>query len=160
MANESVVVRRGEGKAFWMVGTLLELKITREQSNGRFTVGEISIPPGSLGAPPHKHASGEVLYVLEGTIRHHLGERTTDLEPGSVVHISGATWEYFENSGTRPARVLIVWTDPNIEQFFAEAAEPARALQIPAPAGPPSPEEFERLITIGRKHGLEIRPPA
>jgi quercetin dioxygenase-like cupin family protein len=160
MADESVVVKRGEGKALWMVGTLLELKVTREQSNGRFTVGEISIPPGSLGAPPHKHSSGEVLYVIEGMIRHHLGERTMDLQPGSLVHIAGGTWEYFENPGSRPARVLIVWTDPNIERFFAAAAEPAPAHQLPEPAGPPSAEEFERLVTLGQQHGLEIRPVA
>lgn len=69
MATQSVVVKRGEGKAFWMVGTLLELKVTGEHTDGKLTVGEITVPAGGLGAPPHKHSSDEVLYVLEGSGR-------------------------------------------------------------------------------------------
>ncbi len=74
--------------------------------------------------------------------------------------MAGGTWEYFENPGNGPARVLIVWTDPDIEAFFAEAAEPAPRHELPPPAGPPSPEDFERLAQVGRKYGLELRPPA
>ncbi len=76
-----------------------------------------------------------------------------------MVHVAGGTWEYFENPGDDPARVLIVWTDPDIEAFFEEAAERAPRHELPPPAGPPSPEAFEHMAQIGRKYGLELRAP-
>jgi hypothetical protein len=52
-------------------------------------------------------------------------------------------------TGDRPARVLLLFSRPGFESFFAEGGAP---LDQP-PAGPPDPEQFQRLV---RKYDMEL----
>jgi quercetin dioxygenase-like cupin family protein len=116
---------------------------------------EMTIPAG-MGPPPHTHPGTESVYVLEGTVRYHIGDETIEGGPGSFFHIPEGVVENFEP--TSDVRVLVLYTPGGIDQFFAEAGEPAERREVPpAPAEPP---DIERLIAIGEKHGMQIRPPA
>jgi len=159
MANEAVFAKKGEGTAYWVVGTLMELKATHDQTNGKFTVAEFTIAPGAPGAPLHRHSSAEALYVLEGQLEFQIGDRKMELGPGSFVHVPSGAWEFYRNIGKTPARILTVWTDPNLHKFFAEAFERAPKRELPPPGAPPTPEEFERLAAAARPYGLELKPP-
>jgi quercetin dioxygenase-like cupin family protein len=159
MANETVITKQGEGTALNSVGALMVLKATHAQTNGKFTVAEMSLGPRALGAPPHRHVSNEGVYVLEGTIRHHLGDRTVELGAGSFIHIAAGTWEYFENATDGPCRLLAFWTDPDIHEFMLEAFPPLSEHVVPPPGPPPTPEQFAHIEAAAAKHGLEIKPP-
>jgi quercetin dioxygenase-like cupin family protein len=155
MAGESVVRKPGEGQAFWMLGGLYEVKAASAETGGTLTAMEMTIPAG-MGPPPHTHPGTESVYVLEGTVRGHIGDETIEGGPGSFFHIPEGVVENFEP--TSDVRVLVLYTPGGIDQFFAEAGEPAERREVPpAPAEPP---DIERLIAIGEKHGMQIRPPA
>jgi hypothetical protein len=51
--------------------------------------------------------------------------------------------------GEQPARVLLLFSRPGFESFFAEGGTP---LDQP-PAGPPDPEQFQGLV---RKYDMEL----
>jgi quercetin dioxygenase-like cupin family protein len=154
MAGESVVRNPGEGTAFWMLGGLYEVKASSSETGGEMTVIEMTMP-GGIGPPPHTHPGTESVYVLEGTLRYHIGDDTFEGGPGSFFHIPNGVMENFEP--ITDCRLLVVYTPGGIEQFFAEAGEPAERREVPPALT--EPPDIERLIAIGRKYGMEIRPP-
>ena len=154
MAGESVVRTAGEGKAFWMLGGLYEVKASSAETDGEMTVMQMTMP-GGVGPPPHTHPGTETVYVVDGTLRYHIGDETYEGGPGSLFHIPAGVVENFEP--ITDCRVLVVYTPGGIEKFFAEAGEPALSYELPpAPTGPP---DVERLAAIGAKYGMQILPP-
>jgi quercetin dioxygenase-like cupin family protein len=154
MADKTVVRNEGEGKAFWMLDSLYEVKVAGDETNGALTVMEMTMPPG-MGPPPHTHPGGETVYVLEGRLRYHIGDETVEAGPGSFFYIPEGTWENFEPIDT--ARVLVIYTPGGIDKFFAEVGEPAQAHELPPPSE--SPPDIERIVAIGARHGLQMKPP-
>jgi len=148
---ENVVVRPREGKAYWMIGGLYELKASAAQTGGEMVVFEMTLPPGpTICAPPHAHSGGEAVYVLEGKLRWHIGDETRDVGAGSFLYFKKGEWEWFENPTSTPARVLIVYGGRGMDEFFAEAAQPAARRELPPP--PDGPPDMDRLMAIGKKH--------
>lgn len=155
MASGSVVRKPGEGKAFWMLGGLYELKAASPETEGSMTVMEMTLPAGA-GPPPHTHPGSESVYVLEGTLRYHIDGEVFEGGPGSFFHIPAGVMENFEP--VTDIRILVTYAPGGIEEFFAEAGEPAERREVPPP--PTEPPDIERLAAIGERHGMQIRPPA
>ena len=44
--NNAFAFARGEGKAYWFLGSLLEMKATAEDTGGTFGMVELTHPPG------------------------------------------------------------------------------------------------------------------
>jgi quercetin dioxygenase-like cupin family protein len=151
----STVARNsGEGTAYWMLGGLYELKASSDETDGQATIFEMTLPAGA-SPPPHTHPGGETVYVLEGTIRYHIGDDVLEGRPGSCFYVPEGVWENFEP--TSDVRLLVIYTPGGAEAFFAEAAEPAERRELP----PPMTEEpdLERLMAIAEKHGMAMKPP-
>lgn len=156
MAARTVVRKRREGKALWMLGGLYEVKVSGEESGGAVTVMEMTLPPG-MGPPPHTHPGVECVCVLEGSLVYDIAGEKFEGGPGTVFSIPAGTVENFEPTGDKPLRVLVVYTPGGIDRFFEEAGEPAPERVIPpAPSGPP---DIERLSAIASRYGMEIQPP-
>jgi len=74
-----------EGEFVWVVGDLITLKLTSEDTGGAFSLFEGTIPPGG-GPPPHvQHREDESFYVLEGEFEFLVGEDTIPAGAGSCV---------------------------------------------------------------------------
>jgi quercetin dioxygenase-like cupin family protein len=154
MADQVVVRGPGEGNALWMLGGLYEVKAASQETGGGMTAMEFTVPVGA-GPPPHAHDCAEALYVLEGTAQFHVDGRTVDAGPGSFFYFPAGTTETFEP--TSQLRVLVIYGRGGMDEFFAEAGEPAASREIPPPLdGPP---DIDRLAAIGAKYGLELRAP-
>jgi quercetin dioxygenase-like cupin family protein len=155
MAGRTVVRKRDEGQAVWMLGGRYEVKVSAEETDGAMTVMEFWMPAG-MGPPPHTHPGAESVYVLEGRLRYHIDGLQIDAGPGTFFHIPAGTLEFFEP--TEELRVLVTYTPGGIEKFFAEAGEPATGPGLPrAPEGPP---DLERLAGIASRYGMDIQLPA
>jgi quercetin dioxygenase-like cupin family protein len=154
MADTTVVRNAGEGTAYWMLGGLYELKAGADETGGTASIFEFTIPAGA-GPPPHTHPGGEAVYVLEGNVRYHIEDDVYEGGPGSFFYMPEGTWENFEP--TTQVRLLVIYMPGGTEAFFAEAGEPAQKHELPPPLeGPP---DIERLISIGEKHGMAMKPP-
>ena len=61
-------------------------KLYREENDGAFAIGEHSLEPGILAAPPHTHSNeDEISFVLEGEIGVMIGEEVIRAPAGSYV---------------------------------------------------------------------------
>ena len=155
MAGSTVVRQPQEGTAYWMLGGLYAVRVAASETGGEVTIMEMTLPAG-MGPPPHTHPGGESVHVLEGRIRYHIDGESYEGGPGSSFHVPEGTLENFEP--LELTRVLTIYTPGGIEEFFAEAGEPAARWELP-PA-PTEPPDIERLAALGEKYGMRISPPA
>lgn len=64
-----------DGQAYWFTGTLMILKATGEQTEGRFFLLDQTVP-GNYAVPWHvHHHEDEAWYLLEGDVAFYCGER-------------------------------------------------------------------------------------
>jgi mannose-6-phosphate isomerase-like protein (cupin superfamily) len=144
----------GGGESVWVVGDLITLKLTSEDTGGAFSLFEGTIPPG--GGPPHvQHREDESFYVLEGEFEILVGEDTIPAGAGSCVHVPSGTLHMFKNVGTSSSRILGVLTPGRFEKFFLEAGE----LVTEGASAPEGEPDVGRLVEIGQKYGLKTPPP-
>jgi quercetin dioxygenase-like cupin family protein len=118
------------------------------ESGGGFSLVEHPMPPRGLAAPMHRHThEDEYSYVLEGRVGAKLGDEVIFGEPGDLIFKPRNQWHTFWNAGDEPARILEIISPAGFEQFFAEL------IDMPAGAGPPTPEE---RIAVADRYGLEF----
>lgn len=154
---ETIVRKRGEGDAVWMLDSLYAIRASSEETDGAVTIMEMTIPPG-MGPPPHTHPGGESVYVLEGEVRYHIGGETYEGGPGTFFHVPAGVEEHFEPAGDTPVRLLVVYTPGGIEKFFREVGEPAERQELPPRSE--TPPDFERIVRVAAQHGMNITAPA
>lgn len=135
------VIKDGEGEEIrGPVGGPALIKARAETTNGAFTALVNAIAPGQ-GPPLHIHVrEDEMYYVLGGHLRFKIGDQMLDAETGSFVFIPRGTEHCFQNAGSGPARLLVMFAPAGMERFFEEHAK--------LPAGPVDAERY-RLIAHG-----------
>jgi len=147
------------GPAYWGPGDQITFLLTGEQTGGTFFLAEVSVPPGG-GPPPHIHRrEEETFYVQQGTLTVQVGGKSLEASPGDCVYLPRGIMHCFKNTGNVEAKFLVVVTPAGLENFFAEAFQPAADRST----APPLITEamLGRLLMAAAKHGLEIaRPPA
>lgn len=156
MAEKAIVHRSGEGQAYWMLGGLYEVLLSSGETNGAATIMQMTMREG-MGPPPHvHHGVTETVYVADGTISYQLDGKEIDGGPGSLFRIPADTLERFVP--TSNCRVVVTYEPGGrMDEFFAEAGEPAQRRELP-PA-PTSPPDVDKLAKIGSRYGVEMRPP-
>jgi quercetin dioxygenase-like cupin family protein len=119
------------------------IKVRGMHSGGRVAVFDSVVPPGE-GPPLHVHTEAdEVLYVLEGTFRFQIDGELSEAPPDSTIFIPRELPHCFQNVGSSPGRLLIVFAPAGMERFFEltggdpEAFEAAAAEVGMEVVGPP-----------------------
>lgn len=128
-----------------------KLEVAADETESGVALVRHTLPPGTLGAPLHRHArEDELSYVLDGemTVRQ-AGELSTHGAGDAVVKARGV-WHTFWNESDRPLRFLEVIAPGGFASFFEEAA---RAL-----AEEPPGDRMDRLVTVARRYDMEIDP--
>jgi quercetin dioxygenase-like cupin family protein len=144
----------GEGEAYWLIGTLVTIKVAGELTGNALSVTEHQVPVGG-GLPPHiHHVEDEILYVLDGEIAGRCGAQPLRAGQGSTVFLPRGVPHAWRAEGGRPARLLIVTTPAGFERFCAAAGDeaPVRAL----PAGPVESAAMVKLLAVAPQYGLEL----
>jgi mannose-6-phosphate isomerase-like protein (cupin superfamily) len=146
----AVVVRSGEGQTLrWGPEGTIRIIAGASTTDRSFSIIESTDPPGS-GAPLHvHHGEAEGFYILDGTVELTCGAQTVTVYPGDFVYAPKDVPHKFVVAGDKPARMLMLFSRPGFEMFFAEGGSP---LDQP-PAGPPNPDVFRRLV---EKYDMEL----
>jgi mannose-6-phosphate isomerase-like protein (cupin superfamily) len=140
----------------WRLGTDdLTVLATGDQTGGAIFAVEIRMPPG--GGPPvmHRHAPGEVYYVLDGQFTFYVGDpggvvRRITAGSGDVVPLVGMTPHTVRNEGTEDAVAFVVHSPAAVMEGFSRAAV---AL---AEDGPPAMAD---VLALAQRHGVEMLGP-
>jgi quercetin dioxygenase-like cupin family protein len=146
---EAYVVGPGEGVTIQgPAGGPLTFKARGERTQGQLTVFENVIAPGD-GPPLHSHAhESESWYVLEGELRFRLADELYQAGARSFVFVPPGTPHCFQNIGSQPARIMVVFTPSGMERFFDRFADLPQGSD-PGPA----------FASLGRGVGMEVVGP-
>jgi quercetin dioxygenase-like cupin family protein len=140
------VISRGEGRHLDVLGEIITLVVSGEDTNGSFAVLTERSPPGG-GTPFHTHHNeDEALYVLEGEYEILCGEETVRATAGSFVFAPRGIPHRFTNVGSTTGAILAIVSPAGFEGFFEEVS----AL--------PAPTDRSAVAAIATKYELDIHP--
>jgi mannose-6-phosphate isomerase-like protein (cupin superfamily) len=139
------------GQPRWFFGMLAEVKASAADTAGRYTLLEITAPPG-LETPLHVHyGDDEGFYVLEGSVTILVGDETVELTAGQHAFGPRDVPHRFI-VGPDGAHMIWVLAPGGFEDFIDEVSVPAEAPTVP----PPSVVPPENAAEIVRRHGMEL----
>lgn len=144
-----------------MVGDTYTILVSGEQTDSRYTLIDMLIPPGG-GPAPHRHDFEEMCSVLEGEVELTFRNETSVARAGETVNIPANAPHQFQNKADRPARLLCMCAPAGQEAFFAEVGVPVSTRTTPAPKlGEADQKAFmEKAEALAPKYRTELLKPA
>jgi mannose-6-phosphate isomerase-like protein (cupin superfamily) len=143
--------------AYWFYGDLVIVRVSGEETDGRFCLLEFLQPPGEW-TPLHVHRdSDQTQYVLEGELTVHLPGGSLVVAPGECVNTPMAVPHTECVTSAGPARVLDINAPAGFDEFVAASGQPAAEVTLPPTdqAGP----DVERLASLAAEHQIELLGP-
>jgi quercetin dioxygenase-like cupin family protein len=132
---------------------LAKVKAAAFDTGGRYTLVEVTAPPG-LESPLHvHHTEDEGFLVLEGRVTFVVGDETIELTAGDHAMGPREVPHRF-TVGPDGARMLWVLTPGGFEDLIDEASVPAEAPTVPPPSVDPPADVAEIVL----RHGNEMLP--
>lgn len=140
------------GQIVDLLGCTLTFKAVSSITGGAYSLVDCVALPGA-GTPPHiQHNDDEAFLVLDGTFEIVLGDTAAEYTTGDYIFVPRGSVHAFRNTGTAPARMLIVNSPGGLhERFFAESGVPFGS-NAPAPG-------FEEILASAARYGIELLPP-
>lgn len=143
-----------------MVGDTYTILVSGEETNGRYTLIDMLIPPGG-GPAPHRHDFEEMFSVLEGEIELMFRGETFIARTGETVNIPANAPHQFQNKTDRLVRLLCMCTPAGQERFFAEVGVPVVSRTTPAPKLDEAAQKafMEKAEALAPKYRTELLKP-
>jgi quercetin dioxygenase-like cupin family protein len=106
-----------------LVGDTYTITVDGDDTNGRFCVVDMHIPPGG-GPGPHRHDFEETFIVLDGEIEATFRGKKSAVHAGETVNIPANAPHMFHNTSADAARLLCICSPAGQETFFLEVGVP------------------------------------
>ncbi len=159
MDPKLLIMAPNDGERLNVVGDIVTIKATGADTRNSYSLLMINTPPGG-GAPMHYHTrEDEAFFVLEGEYELVMEEKIYPLKPGTFAYVPRETVATYRNAGSTWGRLLVLCAPAGHEEFMRALGQPLAADEVPAPAGPPTPEQAAFLIGTAAKYGVVILPP-
>ena len=135
--------------------------MTGEETNGRFCVIDMHIPPGG-GPPPHRHDFEETFIVLEGEMVATFRGKQIVVRSGDTINIPANAPHQFRNASAEPARLICICSPAGQEKFFMEVGTPVATRTTPAPRLNEKEQAafVENVKILAPKYRTELLPHA
>jgi quercetin dioxygenase-like cupin family protein len=135
----------GEGQTLNILGDTVVVKLSGEETGGRWSIME-DITPAGLGPPVHMHTrEDECFYVLEGEFEFLVAGQKIYPQTGSFVYAPRNVPHTFRNIGQQGGRMLVQVQPAGLEKFFGEID-----------ALPPGPPDMAKILPLFEKYGLQF----
>jgi uncharacterized cupin superfamily protein len=107
-------------KRFSVFGDPVEVVVSSQATNGAFcSIIQTTMPGG--GPPPHVHEREDELFLaLDPGLELFNGKEWLPLQPGTPQYSLRGQLHAFRNSGTAPARILVVATPGSLDEYLEE----------------------------------------
>ena len=106
-----------------LVGDTYTITVSGDDTNGRFCVIDMHIPPGG-GPAPHRHDFEETFILLEGEIEATFRGKKSIVRAGDTVNIPSKAPHRFLNATSKPVRLLCICSPAGQENFFQQVGVP------------------------------------
>src|SRR5215831_17032635 len=139
----------------WFIDGLAHIRVSGEETDGRYAVLEILSPEGDMPPLHVHHEEDEVFHVLDGEVTLFLPGTEVSLSAGETFRApQGVPHTYRVESSS--ARWLVFCAPARFDSFVRAISEPAPAAQLPPRGRPLDPE---LLATEAARHGIELLGP-
>jgi quercetin dioxygenase-like cupin family protein len=140
-----------------LVGDTYTITVTGEETNGRFCLIDMHIPPGG-GPPPHRHDFEETFILLEGEMDATFRGKKSIVRAGDTLHIPANAPHQFHNSSAGPVRMLCICSPAGQEKFFLEVGVPVATRTAPPPKldQKQQAEFIEKVKVLATKYRTEL----
>ncbi len=123
-----------------IAGDTYTVLITGDDTNGRFCLIDMHIPPGG-GPPPHRHDFEESFIMLDGELELTFRAEKLTATAGTTVNIPSNAPHQFHNSSNQPVRALLLCSPAGQENFFGRVGIPVATRTTPPPADQKAAQE-------------------
>ena len=140
-----------------LVGDTYTITVTGEQTNGRFCLIDMHIPPGG-GPPPHRHDFAAPFILNDGEMEATFRGKKSVVRAGDTLNIPANAPHQFHNASTMPVRMLCICAPAGQEKFFLEVGVPVATPTTP----PPKLDEkeqaafIEKVMKLAPKYRTEL----
>ena len=140
-----------------LVGDTYTITLSGEDTNGRFCVIDMHVPPGG-GPGPHRHDFEETFILLEGEIEATFRGKKSLVRVGETVNIPANAPHQFHNGSEKPVRLLCVCSPAGQEEFFREVGVPLATRTTPPPKLDKEQQEqfMEKATALAPKYKTEL----
>ena len=139
--TDVVVTGPGEGDTLLPPPTQMRILEDGSHTGHRLGIGEITVAGHTDGPPQHRHARhDEGFYVVSGTARFTVGEKSYDAPAGTLVMVPPGAPHTFANPGDQPLVLLNTFTPDLYVQYFRDLHDLITAGQ------PLSPQNVETVM--------------
>jgi quercetin dioxygenase-like cupin family protein len=143
------VIAASDRKQLWLMGSLLEIVISGDQTGGAYAVAEDRSEPG-FGPPPHVHErEDEAFYVTDGEYLFGGDGWEVKAGPGTFIHAPKGELHWWRNVGDGPGRHLEIFVPSGLEKMFEEVGVP-----VSEAGGAPAPPDPARLLAAAPRYGV------
>ncbi len=115
-----------------LVGDTYTITLNGKDTNGRFCVIDMHIPPNG-GPAPHRHDFEETFILIEGEIEATFRGKTSTVRAGDTVNIPANAPHQFHNASSKAVRLLCICSPAGQEDFFKEVGIPVATSTTPPP---------------------------
>ena len=116
-------VMKGKGETFTPEKEASEVKLTSDDTDGRYSILDEIWQPG-MAVPPHYHAAhAEVFYVIDGEAEWTIGGETHVVGAGGLVYIPPNTVHMVKVVGDKDEHSLMLYTPGGYEYYSRRDAQ-------------------------------------
>jgi mannose-6-phosphate isomerase-like protein (cupin superfamily) len=155
--NELAFTPSPETASYWIAGDRITVLMGGERTDGQYAAVVIYTVPGG-GPPPHiHHDCSEMFYMLDGELTAVIDGKAHLLRAGACAHIPKGAVHSFKNTGSVPARHLVVISPAGLEGFFQAAGVPSTYSDNTSP--PVTQETIDRIRARAMEFQMELVAP-
>jgi len=115
-----------------VVGDTYTITVSGDNTNGRFCLIDMHIPPGG-GPGPHRHDFEETFILLEGEMELTFRGRKSIARAGDTVNIPANAPHQFHNVSSKDTRLLCICSPAGQENFFQQIGVAVATRTTPPP---------------------------
>jgi mannose-6-phosphate isomerase-like protein (cupin superfamily) len=149
----------GDEMSLWFLDTHVDIRVAHEDGDDGISIIE-SEASWADSPPLHVHHNeDEAFHVLSGELRLVVGDDELRVAAGETALAPKGVPHTYRVESRDGARWLVTTTGGDFERFVRSFSRPAEAPRLPAPAGPPTPEQVAALAAAAAEHGIELVGP-
>lgn len=146
-------------KDYWFLNTRVSVRVSCEEGEDRISVLEHWAPLGD-SPPLHVHRNeDEAFHILEGEVAFRLGDEDLQRKAGDTVLTPKGVPHTYRVLSAGGARWLTITAGDDFERFVRSLGRQPEDEGLPAPSGPPTPEQAARLGTAAAGFEIDIVGP-
>jgi quercetin dioxygenase-like cupin family protein len=140
-----------------LVGATYTITVAGKDTNGRFCVIDMHVPPGG-GPPPHRHEFEETFILLDGEVQVTFRGQKRTLRAGDTVNVPSNAPHQFHNASSEPVRMICICSPAGNDEFFLEVGVPVPTRTTPPPRldGEQQVEFLKKVRAIAPKYRTEL----